>query len=153
MAGRGLESEWTGLRLCFLKAETALRYQCAAGATSAAFFLVTIGWMAPPKSHYGSLIPGAPIYLNLSQLLCDPWETERERDMATGIDQRAPGHWARFAQLLEIIRWEMQFKLAKCCMRASIAISDLGVFLAEPVLARSKALNDAATALRDNART
>jgi hypothetical protein len=47
----------------------------------------------------------------------------------------------------------MQFRLAKCCMRASIAISDLGVLLAEPVLARSKALNDAATALRENART
>src|SRR5438045_339273 len=39
MAGRGLESEWTGLRLCSLKAEMTLRYQCAAGATSAAFFL------------------------------------------------------------------------------------------------------------------
>jgi hypothetical protein len=40
MAGRVLESEWTGLRLCFLKAEMTLRYQCAAGVTSAAFFLV-----------------------------------------------------------------------------------------------------------------
>ena len=44
MAGRGLESEWTGLRLCSLKAEMTLRYQCAAGATSAAFFLGEIIW-------------------------------------------------------------------------------------------------------------
>lgn len=29
-------------------------------------------------------------------------------------------------------------KLAKCCMRVSISISDLGVFLAEPVLARAQ---------------
>ena len=43
--------------------------------------------------------------------------------------------------LLSTIRWEAQFKLAKCCMRVSIAISDLGVFLAEPVLERSRALN------------
>ena len=41
---RGLESEWTGLRLCSLKAEMTLRYQCAAGATSAAFFLGEIIW-------------------------------------------------------------------------------------------------------------
>jgi hypothetical protein len=76
-----------------------------------------------------------------------------EKAMPTDVDQRAPGHWARCVQLLETIRWEMQFKLAKCCMRASIAISDLGVVLAEPVLVRSKALNEAATALRENART
>jgi hypothetical protein len=39
------------------------------------------------------------------------------------------------------VRWEAQFKLAKCCMRASITMSDLGVFLAEPVLARYQTLN------------
>jgi hypothetical protein len=48
-------------------------------------------------------------------------------------------------------RWEAQFKLAKCCMRASTSISDLRVFLAEPVLERSKALNDIAARLRENA--
>ena len=42
--------------------------------------------------------------------------------------------------LLAAIRWEAQFKLAKCCMRASKSISDLGVFLAEPVLKRSKGI-------------
>jgi hypothetical protein len=45
--------------------------------------------------------------------------------------------------LLSTIRWEAQFKLAKCCMRVSIAISDLGVCLAEPVLERSNALTGA----------
>ena len=50
-------------------------------------------------------------------------------------------------------RWEAQFKLAKFCMRASIAISDLGVFLVEPVLARSKALNDAGIPFQEDAPT
>jgi hypothetical protein len=36
-------------------------------------------------------------------------------------------------------------------MRASKSISDLGVFLAEPVLERSKALNDAGARLRESA--
>ena len=53
--------------------------------------------------------------------------------------------------LLAAIRWEAQFKLAKCCMRASKSISDLGVFLAEPVLERSKALNNATARLGENA--
>ena len=44
-----------------------------------------------------------------------------------------------------------KFKLARCCMRASKSISDLGVFLAEPVLERSRALSDAAARLRENA--
>ena len=57
--------------------------------------------------------------------------------------QRAPGPGTQLVGLLAAIRWEAQFKLAKCCMRASKSISDLGVFLAEPVLERSKALNDA----------
>ena len=48
---RGLESEWTGLRLCSLKAEMTLRYQCAAGATSAAFFL---GTPVPAARRIGS---------------------------------------------------------------------------------------------------
>ena len=39
------------------------------------------------------------------------------------------------------LQWEAHFKLAKCCMRASITMSDLGVFLAEPVLARYQTLN------------
>ena len=43
--------------------------------------------------------------------------------------------------LLSAIRWEAQFKLAKYCLGVSIAISDLGVFLAEPVLERSRASN------------
>ena len=42
--------------------------------------------------------------------------------------------------LLAALRWEAQFKLAKCCMRASRSISDLGLFLAEPVLERSKGI-------------
>ena len=58
---------------------------------------------------------------------------------------------ARLVGLLAAIRWEAQFKLAKCCMHASKSISDLGVFLAEPVLERSKALNDAGAQLRENA--
>jgi hypothetical protein len=63
-------------------------------------------------------------------------------------DERARGPWLRLVSLVSAIRWELQFKLAKGCMRASIAISDLGVFLAEPVLARSKALNDVAVRFR-----
>ena len=55
------------------------------------------------------------------------------------------------ARLLATIRWEAQFKLAKYCMRASASMSDLGVFLAEPVLARSKALNESAGRFRENA--
>ena len=64
-----------------------------------------------------------------------------ERYMPTDIHERAPGLWPRFVGLLAAIRWEAQFKLAKCCMRASISMSDLGVFLAEPVLARYQTLN------------
>ena len=74
-----------------------------------------------------------------------------ERDMPTDIRERAPSPGARLAWLLNTVRWEAQFKLAKCCMRASKSISDLGVFLAEPVLERSKALNDVAARLRENA--
>ena len=66
------------------------------------------------------------------------------------INERELGPLARLRGLLAAIRWEAQFKLAKCCMRASTTISDLGVFLAEPVLERSKALNDEAR-LRENA--
>ena len=71
--------------------------------------------------------------------------------MPTDIHERAPGLWPRFVGLLAAIRWEAQFKLAKCCMHASKSISDLGVFLAKPVLERSKALNDAGAQLRENA--
>ena len=71
--------------------------------------------------------------------------------MPTNIHERARGPWPRFVGLLATIRWEAQFKLAKCCMRASITISDLGVFLAEPVLARSKALNEAGARFQENA--
>ena len=71
--------------------------------------------------------------------------------MPTGIRERAPSQGAQLVGLLATIRWEAQFKLAKCCMRASKSISDLGVFLAEPVLERSKALNDAGAQLRENA--
>ena len=70
--------------------------------------------------------------------------------MSTDIHERALGPLARLLGHLAAIRWEAQFKLAKCCMRASISISDFGVFLAEPVLERSKALNDVAR-LRENA--
>jgi hypothetical protein len=48
--------------------------------------------------------------------------------MPTDIHERAPGLWPRFVGLLAAIRWEAQFKVAKCCMRASISMSDLGVF-------------------------
>jgi hypothetical protein len=65
--------------------------------------------------------------------------------MPTNIHQRALGPGARLVGLLAAIRWEAQFKLAKCCMHASKSISDLGVFLAD------KALNDAAAQLRENA--
>ena len=61
--------------------------------------------------------------------------------MPTQIQERTVEQPRGLFSLLSTIRWEAQFKLAKCCMRASIAISDLGVFLAEPVLERSKALN------------
>ena len=47
--------------------------------------------------------------------------------MPTDIDERAPGLWPRFVGLLAALRWEAQFKVAKCCMRASISMSDLGV--------------------------
>ena len=57
-------------------------------------------------------------------------------------NERALGLPARLLGILAAIRWEAQFKRAKCCMRASKSISDLGVFLAEPVLVRSKALNE-----------
>ena len=65
-------------------------------------------------------------------------------------NERELGLLARLLGLLAAIRWEAQFKLAKCCMRASKSISDLGVFLAEPVLVRSKALNEATARLREN---
>ena len=71
--------------------------------------------------------------------------------MPTNIRERAPGPGTQLVRLLAAIRWEAQFKLAKCCMHASKSISDLGVFLAEPVLERSKALNDAGAQLRENA--
>jgi hypothetical protein len=71
--------------------------------------------------------------------------------MPTDIHERALGPLARLLGLLAAIRWEAQFKLAKCCMGASISISDLGVFLAEPVLERSKVLNEVAARLRENA--
>ena len=61
--------------------------------------------------------------------------------MPTNIRGRAPGLGTQLVGLLAAIRWEAQFKLAKCCMHASKSISDLGVFFAEPVLERSKALN------------
>ena len=61
--------------------------------------------------------------------------------MPTDIRARAPGPGTQLVGLLASIRWEAQFKLAKCCMRASKSISDLGVFLAEPVLERSRASN------------
>ena len=57
--------------------------------------------------------------------------------MPTNIRGRAPGLGTQLVGLLAAIRWEA---LAKCCMHASKSISDLGVFLAEPVLERSKAL-------------
>ena len=71
--------------------------------------------------------------------------------MPTDIRARVPGPGTQLVGLLASIRWEAQFKLAKCCMRASKSISDLGVFLAEPVLKRSRVLSDAAARLRENA--
>ena len=73
--------------------------------------------------------------------------------MPTNIHERAPGRWPRLVQLIAAIRWEAQFKLAKCCMRASIAFSDLGVFLAEPVLAQSETLNDSGVPFPEDATT
>ena len=73
--------------------------------------------------------------------------------MPKDIHERELGLWPRFVGLMAAIRWEAQFKLAKCCMHASKSISDLGVFLAEPVLERSKALNDVTARLRENARS
>ena len=71
--------------------------------------------------------------------------------MPTNIRERALGPRGQIVGLLATIRWEAQFKLVKCCMHASKSISDLGVFLAEPVLERSKALNDVTARLRENA--
>ena len=71
--------------------------------------------------------------------------------MPTDIPELALGLWPRFVGLLVAIRWEAQFKLAKCCMRASITMSDIGVFLAEPVLARYQTLNGGASASRRTA--
>ena len=67
------------------------------------------------------------------------------------INEGGLGPLARLLGLLTGIRWEAQFKLAKCCMRVSASMSDLGVFLAEPVLARSKALAESAARFRKNA--
>jgi hypothetical protein len=64
--------------------------------------------------------------------------------MPTEIRARVAAPRTQLVGLLASIRWEAQFKLAKCCMRASKSISDLGVFLAEQVLERSRALSDAA---------
>ena len=50
--------------------------------------------------------------------------------MPTNIRERAPGPGMQLVGLLAAIRWEAQFKLAKCCMRTSKSISDLG-FLGE----------------------
>ena len=74
-----------------------------------------------------------------------------ENDMPTDIRARVPGPGTQLVELLASMRWEAQFTLAKCCMRASKSISNLGVFLAEPVLERSRALSDAAARLRENA--
>ena len=71
--------------------------------------------------------------------------------MPTDIRARVPGPGTQLVGLLASIRWEAQFKLAKCCMRASRSISDLGVFLAEPVLERSKAVNNATARMGENA--
>ena len=71
--------------------------------------------------------------------------------MPIDIRARVPGPGTQLVGLLASIRWEAQFKLAKCCMRASKSISDLGVFLAEPVLERSQALSDAAARPREDA--
>jgi len=68
-------------------------------------------------------------------------QSPHEQYMPTDIHERALDFWPRFVGLLAAIRWEAQFKLAKCCMRASIIMSDIGVFLAEPVLARYQTLN------------
>ena len=38
--------------------------------------------------------------------------------MPTNIRERAPGPGTQLVGLLAAIRWEAQFKLAKCCMRA-----------------------------------
>jgi hypothetical protein len=69
--------------------------------------------------------------------------------MPINIRDRAPGTTARLVGLLATIRWEAQFKLAKCCMRVSKSISDLGVLLAEPVLERSKAMNNVTARLQE----
>ena len=49
--------------------------------------------------------------------------------MPTDIHERALGPLARLLGLLAAIRWEAQFKLAKCCMRASIVHIGLGSVL------------------------
>jgi hypothetical protein len=70
--------------------------------------------------------------------------------MPTDIRARVPGPGTQLVELLASMRWEAQFTLAKCCMRASKSISNLGVFLAEPVLERSRALSEAAARPREN---
>ena len=66
---------------------------------------------------------------------------QQEGRMPVKIKERTVEQPRGLFSLLSTIRWEAQFKLAKCCLRVSIAISDLGVFLAEPVLERSRASN------------
>ena len=58
--------------------------------------------------------------------------------MPVKIKERTVEQPRRLFALLSTIRWEAQFKLAKFCMCASIAMSDLGVLLAEPVLERQR---------------
>jgi hypothetical protein len=73
--------------------------------------------------------------------------------MPTQIQEQAITQPRGFFGLLSTIRWEVQFKLAKCCMRASIAISDLGVLLAEPVLERQRKFERCAVAFQDVRKT
>ena len=46
--------------------------------------------------------------------------------MPTDIRARVPGPGMQLVGLLASIRWEAQFKLAKCCIRASKSDTRLG---------------------------
>jgi hypothetical protein len=69
--------------------------------------------------------------------------------MPTEIKERTVEQPRGLFGLLSTIRWEAQFKLAKFCMRASIAISDLGALLG----ARSGAAEDLRTFVKPRFRT
>jgi hypothetical protein len=78
-----------------------------------------LSFCARRAAHYGSLTPVGHQCLNPSP---SPYPHRRglwENEMPTDIRARVPGPGTQLVGLLASIRWEAQFTLAKCCMRAS----------------------------------